>query len=521
MPRLMSRRTFANSMTAATLGAAAGTFGEAAAQSGAAALTGVSRGGVKLRVPAATPAGEVWRYGIAFPFQAGPSEAALFCNIRREHAPGFDYEAGTDVVVFDAVSKLAAATAVPVSRNHEEANPRSQPPDRRSVMVKYPARGGFVPFAARRDDGSPHPHAGTGFAICEALAWPAGEAAGNSLPDRKGILPYRDAERHEYFELAQLRYDGAGKRFQLLATEHISPAELLPGWTVTNTGIVNAVADGDDLLLAMSAGRADARAFRAEQCRSFGYSAIPHHDVGAGVTRWRRGARGWRPVEFVPVTGEDNSLEASLVRDIDGSLLFTARGARLSTENDIRIWRSSDGGRSWTLQIRVRGAIAGSLLSINRAADGTPFVAANLYDVLVHPVADYVKLPPGDPTAAHLVYKHHAAPETASAGVRAGGWLREKLALWPLTRDRSGLAPPLSARDCRAEFGSPPGGSVWIADTPSAAAVRLADGAWHTLLGYRVAERAEVTHQADPTPHTGIYLEEVTTAGPAVPVWRF
>ena len=57
--------------------------------------------------------------------------------------------------------------------------------------------------------------------------------------------------------------------------------------------------DGDDLLLAMSAGRVDARRFKAAECRAFGYSAIPHHDAGAGVMRWRRGTRGWRPVEFV------------------------------------------------------------------------------------------------------------------------------------------------------------------------------------------------------------------------------
>src|SRR5438093_9127761 len=214
--------------------------------------------------------------------------------------------------------------------------------------------------------------------------------------------------------------------------------------------------------------------------------------------RWSgsRGPRGWRPVEFGPVTGEDNSLEASLARDSDGGLLFTARGARVSTENDIRVWRSVDGGRSWKLALRVRGAIANSLLSVNRAADGTPFVAANLYDVLIYPMAEHIR-PPGDPTAAHLAYMHHAeAPAAVDVSTRAGGWMREKLYLWPLRADRAGLEPPLVARDCRAEFGAPPGGSVWVADTPSAAVVRLADGAWRCLLGYRIVERAEGTHRA-------------------------
>src|SRR5207247_5041922 len=281
------------------------------------------------------------------------------------------------------------------------------------------------------------PHAGTGFGVCEAIGWPIDGAGAAGVPDRQGILPFRDSERHEYFELSQYAYDG--RTFQVPATDRLAASELIAGWTVTNAGVTNAVPDGDDLLLAMSAGRVDARRFKAAECRAFGYSAIPHHDAGAGVMRWRRGTRGWRPVEFVPVTGNDNSLEASLARDSDGGLLFTARGARVSTENDIRIWRSVDGGRSWKLALRVRGAIANSLLSVNRAADGTPFVAANLYDVLIYPMAEHIR-PPGDPTAAHLAYMHHAeAPAAVDVSTRAGGGMREKLYLWPLRADRARL----------------------------------------------------------------------------------
>ena len=509
MSTLISRRAF----QATLLG-----LGFAGRAGRAAGLDRVTRGGPRLQIPASTPSGEVWRYGIAFPFQIAPREAAMFCNIRKEHAPGFDYEVGTDVVVFDNLSAIRAERAAAVSRNHEEPNPNARPKGTRAVMVKYPARGGFVPLGARRADGSAHPHAGTGFGLCEAIGWPAGGTASAAFPDRQGILPFRDSERHEYFELSQYGYDG--RSFRVLATERLQATELLPGWTVTNAGIVNAIPDGDDLLLAMSAGRVDARRFKAAECRAFGYSAIPHHDVGAGVMRWRRQARGWRPVDFVPVTGDDNSLEASLVRDTDGGFLFTARGARLPTENDIRVWRSVDGGRSWNLALRVRGASANSLLSVGRAADGTPFVAANLYDVLIHPVAGQLRVP-GDPTAAHLAFMHHEEPPKADISMRAGGWMREKLLLWPLLKDRNGLAPPLVARDCRAEFGAPPGGSVWIVDTPSSAVVRLADGAWHCVLGYRIVERAEVTHRGDPTPQTGIYLEEVLSSGAASAAWSF
>ena len=38
-------------------------------------------------------------------------------------------------------------------------------------MVKYPVRGGFIPLGAKLSDGTPHPHAGTGFGTSQAMAW--------------------------------------------------------------------------------------------------------------------------------------------------------------------------------------------------------------------------------------------------------------------------------------------------------------------------------------------------------------
>ena len=42
----------------------------------------MTRGGVDLAVPADQPAGETWRYGLAFPFQIAAKRAAIFANIR-------------------------------------------------------------------------------------------------------------------------------------------------------------------------------------------------------------------------------------------------------------------------------------------------------------------------------------------------------------------------------------------------------------------------------------------------------
>jgi hypothetical protein len=258
--------------------------------------------------------------------------------------------------------------------------------------------------------------------------------------------------------------------------------------------LTNGIQDGDDLLLPMSGGKA----------------AGPS---GTGIARWRRAGGSWRPVSFVPVSGADGSGEPSLVRDLDGALLFCARGSRdaryweasesETPDNDIRVWRSRDGGQSWRKVLHVRGAVSSAPITLNRAADGTPYVAANLYEVFLHPM-DRIKV-----------------PVDSRGRVWAGGRARNTLCLWPLDPDRTGLETPIVARDCRRDFGPPPGGTAWRIDHPSSATVQLADGEWHNVLGARVLEYGELTHVLPPTPRTGAYLEEVVSAGPAAPPWRF
>ena len=156
--------------------------------------------------------------------------------------------------------------------------------------------------------------------------------------------------------------------------------------------MTNAIPDDMDLLLPMAGGKTGADRFDPARCRELGL-VYDHHDAGCGVMRWRRDEKRWRPVSFVPVTGDDNSLEPSLIRDIDGSLLFGARGGRESTYNDIRVWRSQDGGETWAQVINVSGALSSAPVSLNQAADGTPYVVSNLYEVLIHPMAPQFKLP--------------------------------------------------------------------------------------------------------------------------------
>ena len=114
----------------------------------------------RLRTPAATPAGESWHYGLAWPMQVRARSWGLMCNLRRDESPTVDFETGTDFVPMDVDGPTGAAS--PVSRNHVEPDPGT---GEDLVMVKYPAAGGFVPAGALRQGGSAHPRAGTGFGV--------------------------------------------------------------------------------------------------------------------------------------------------------------------------------------------------------------------------------------------------------------------------------------------------------------------------------------------------------------------
>ena len=464
-------------------------------------IIGITRGGPDLKVPPSQPRDRTWRYGLGFAVQVAPTEAALFCNIRREYGPGVDFEIGTDVILFDDLSDISTDRATLVSRNHEEPNPNSKPAGKPSIMVKYPVQPGFIPLGAIGEDGSPHPHAGTGFGVVSAISWPA--AVGEQIrgevwwsTDPRGVRPFSGEENHSYFEVQQYQYDG--KEFKVTETRKVGQTDLVAGWHVRNRGLGPAIVDGEDLVMGMVA-RQSSTPGNFDQRRLEGE---PVH--AAVLVRWRRQQGGWSAVEITPVSPIDGSFEPSLVRDQDGSLLFCVRGGREPHYNDVRIWRSRDGGRSWEKVIHVRGIVGSTPICLNQATDGSLYVASNLYQVLLHPRPHTYTLP----------RDRHGNP-------RGGGWLREILALWPLKQDRTGLETPIIARDCRSEFGLPPGGSNWNADHPVATNLRLRDGRWHNTLVMRVVEYGEIVRQLGPAPQSGTYVEEVHAAGKPIPAWRF
>jgi hypothetical protein len=395
------------------------------------------------------PNGDAHRYGLGFPFQVGPSLAGLFCNRRVEGKPVIDYENGTDVVLFDDLTRIRGDAAIPVSRNDLLADAAT---GARRVVVKYPVIGGFVPAGALQEDGAPHPHAGTGFGICQAISFPL---------DADGIFNW-DAERKHRLEVLQFGFDGTAfhsmKQTADGAPDH--PEVIQGGWRIQAPGITNAIPDGLDLL----------------------QPAMGNRDVVtvSGVIRWQRPNRVWTPVSFDPVTPERESWsEASMVRASDGGLLFSARGYGADRINMVRVWRRAKGTALWQMVLEAPKVRHEAPVSLNQAADGTPYIGACLL-----------------------------------------GHGRETLCLWPLAPDCNELLNAMVVRNAKGEFGVPPGGQTWMVDHPSSAVLRLADGDWHNVLAYRILQYAEFKGKA-PAPQSGCYVEEVVSRGKVLPPWRF
>ena len=454
-----------------------------------------------LGLPPNVPAGKVWNYTIAFPFQVAPGLAGAVLDVKPSFGPGQDYANGTDIVLFRDRLKVDTSKAVTITRNEIGPNPNDN--GRMVELVKYPDPVGFVPLGAKRADGSPHPHAGTGFGTARASAWTLeerkpGPRSGDHPLNRRQIVD--GAQYYLYWEFFQFAYDG--KEFKITSREKLADTEFLPGWLITRPGLTSAIPDGDDLLSPMCGGR-------------------PGKPQGSGVMRWRRTGGKWRPLSFQLVTGEDGAthqsellgpshstvpegaIEPSLIRDIDGELLLSGRG-RNETGHPMRVWKSSNQGRNWKLIVYV-GGISSSPVSINKAADGTPYIAANRYQ--------YQTQYKNTPSIPFFIGRD-------GKPISDGG-TRETLMAWPINDARNAVEIPVMIRDGLQEFGQPPNGTIWTIDHPSGCTVQLGDGKWRHVLGYRVIEKEENVAFVAPTPHTGAYLEEVISAGKPIPSWNF
>ena len=112
------------------------------------------------------------------------------------------------------------------------------------------------------------------------------------------------------------------------------------GAKFSHFGSGNAVPDGTDLVAAV--------AVQADSSKD---------GEQAGLARWRRGPNGcWGVAEFQPIPDASGVCEPTLVRDIDGALLLSARGTYLTGNNQaFLVWRSEDGGSTWEKVIHETG----------------------------------------------------------------------------------------------------------------------------------------------------------------------
>lgn len=432
--------------------------------------------------PTGVPEGQIWRYQLSYPFQVSATQAALSLNMKASPGPGQDFPTGVDILVFDDVSTIRAEDAVAIARNHDEPNPNAG--GKMAHMAKFPAQIGFVPGGARLASGQAHPHAGTGFALISAGARPVDDSEGlDNFPDRVGRGAFRGARAYGYMEVHQLALENGKIRPSNL--ERWKDGMHVDGYELVNRGMQSAIGDGDDLLMALSARRPGAPKFLS------------------GVSRWSRRDGKWAPVAFEPITPEDNSIEPSLIRDVDGSLIFFARGRR-EAGPPVRLWRKSEPASGWQQTFNRNGIANSTPITLNQAVDGTPYLLMNLYEPPFH-------LPPE-------IHSDGGISRIEPKGRRAE---RSAILLVPLNAARDGLDTPLLAFDPLVEYGVPPHQTVWAADHATGATVRLGDKDWHGLFGFRLLEWIENTHQTGPTPLTGSYLAEVVSVGPAFPPWRF
>ena len=433
------------------------------------------------------PEGMKGVYQLGFPVQLAPDLAAVVLNIRYSGVKAVDLEIGSDLLFLDELGKSAPPKIIPLDRSERFVNPLT---GKEVLLAKYPKQIGFVPLGARMPSGRPHPHAGTGFVIGQVMGFPP-----ESLNRSDCFAETKPEDVFYGIEMAQCSFDG--KDFRIWDSRIFRTDELLPGCLLGGNPLSPAIPDGEELISG-SSGEIHPSDSLIRHC---------------GILRWHRKEGVWAPYRYIPVAGLENEfhtisgvfgnfVEPSLARAADGTLFFTARevgpdpfGKGPQEAERIMIWRSADNGETWTKILEKPHFHPLTPLSINSAADGTIYVAANGYCT------------------------QNSKGESLNSII-----LRETLVAWPLKQDEKGsfdFGKPISICDANASFAKPPFGSFWRLDHPVAMTVRLKDRKWHHIICFRVLEHNECDSDAPVTDFTGTYIEEIYSAGETVPVWNF
>ncbi|NMA42151.1 MAG: hypothetical protein GX946_02075 [Oligosphaeraceae bacterium] len=423
-------------------------------------------------------------YQLAHPAQLSPTEFALSLNIRACGVTAIDLEIGNDLLIADDLQS-GQYRVMPLDRYTFGPNPLT---GKEVLFAHYPKNLAFVPLGAKHADGTPHPYAGTGFIIGQILSFPI-EAL-----DKSNCFDGIPEEEIFYgLEIGQCTYDGKDFKIRDLQIRKIS--DFLPGMVIGGGSLGSIVPDGDDMLIAFNCDK------------DVGKKEVR----GCGVLRWKNKNGNWEVQEYLPIIEPDyehfhtmngvtaNYVEPSLARAWDGSLIFTAReigpepfGYETKEGSRLTVWHSTDQGKSWKVIIEKENFHTQTPLSVGVTASGIPYIVANEFCT------------------------HNSKGERLTSII-----LREKLLVWPIKQDFSGLEEPICACDAPVEFGEPPNQSFWRVDHPIGLPVRLKDGKWHSILCFRTLEHLECDSNALPTPFTGSYVREIFSTGNDFPLWIF
>ena len=412
---------------------------------------------------------------------------ALFCDVQMENGP--DSTGGSRVVLFDDLDRIGQGENIVLSHNEIIGDPAS---GQARMAMKGSACVWFVPEGARRADGSPHPHAGTGFGL----------EFGCVFPVRKDLI-WEGSALYNAENIRTLYQFEFGKSGFRIASERQYRSDDLPvvpsvpitqqmlamrdrdffRWRLTGAGLGAGLADGDGML--MPAMAVSARpASKGEKSSS----------VAAGVMRWEVSTDGvWQPVGFTPIVisvGEDGQSgfeqawsESCLVRTPDGALLFSARPNFGANEHSIRLWRSTD-GLAWQVVFDALEVRAESPVAINTALNGSPYFAFN----------------PWRPDHASKAYIYGRL------------WLEIR----PMRPDLHDWEEGLLVRSAPdSEY------SKWFFDHPFSANIRLKDGKWRHVLTYRSFFCGDPAELDKTSLRYGSYLDVVESNGPEFVPWRF
>jgi hypothetical protein len=136
-------------------------------------------------------------YELGKSFQLDQRHALLVASMDEQG--GGDLCVGNDGFIFEKISEIAPEKAIPINFPDPDYKLRNAPG--RAFLAKYPVTGGFVPLGATLDDGRPHPAAGTGILVSDAVTFSLDKTSA-------------DSSSETIMEFIQLRWDGRSLKIQ-------------------------------------------------------------------------------------------------------------------------------------------------------------------------------------------------------------------------------------------------------------------------------------------------------------------